>query len=162
MHKDEFSELVFPRKQLADGDNSRYRVYSTAKEFKVVHAKTAAEALKVSGVAKAWRIRREVLAEAYVIKQDTLAEMGRKLEEGTVVPPPPDEVEIIEKAVPLIEEKTEELAEEITVHAAPSVALPPPNPPPADLPAAPSATAPPVLPDVTLSPDDVNKLLNNK
>lgn len=62
MRREEFSALMFSRKQLTDLPHSRYRVYSTDSEFKTVEAPTASDALQMSGLPCAHRIVRELVS----------------------------------------------------------------------------------------------------
>ena len=54
-HNKPFEQLAIPRKDLRSLA-SRYRVYTNPREFSVVEAHTALEALEVSGVKGAYKI----------------------------------------------------------------------------------------------------------
>jgi|GEM_PF-1844079 len=53
-----FEELYIPRKQLHDAVTLRYRVYNDARNYKLVEAGSALEALTRSGITKAYKIER--------------------------------------------------------------------------------------------------------
>ncbi len=66
MKDQEFQPLELPRKGLPPSNN-QYRVYKDEKEFNIVEAASALEALKASGLQKAHRIQRESILEHTLI-----------------------------------------------------------------------------------------------
>jgi hypothetical protein len=148
MHTEEFGTLQFPRRHLAEADGNKYRVYSSPAEYKVVRAKTAAEALKASGLPRAIRIRRDSLGDTTVLDRAAFSD------EAAAAPAPkaePDAQAIVEKAVTYTGEKPAEAVPEVPSEAAAK---------PAEAPT--KGVEPVVLPDVTLSKDDVDKLLSGE
>lgn len=83
-----FQSLSLPHKDLPEAAGSRYRVYSDAKNFVVVEADNAQDALAASGLAKAHRILRESLFRDNVltIALAAKAEAAPKEEHATEVP----------------------------------------------------------------------------
>lgn len=56
-----------PRKDIPQPASGSYRVYSNAKEFVVVNASSALEALQASGVQSAYKIERESIDYVHVL-----------------------------------------------------------------------------------------------
>lgn len=67
-----FRDLALPRKEVALASASRYRVYKNAKEFVVVDAANAKEALAGSGFDKAVRIEKESIHQVNVLTLSAL------------------------------------------------------------------------------------------
>lgn len=157
MHTEEFGILQFPRRHLAEADGNRYRVYSTLAEYKLVRAKTAAEALKASGLPRAIRIRRDCLDDAKVLDRTAFNDEAAA-STASQTTQEPDAQAIVEKAVVYMDEKPADAApaEPASAPAATAEA----DAKPAE--AATKAADPVVLPDVTLSKDDVDKLLSGE
>ncbi len=56
-----FEQLALPRKEVPQFMGSHYRVYSDAENFIVIEAPNALEAMKISGMQKAFRIQRDII-----------------------------------------------------------------------------------------------------
>lgn len=126
-----FATWDLPRRDTPQLLVSRYRVYSDARNYVMVEAENAMEALKLSGQKQAQRIERDILFFNNVLNPGTFdAEQVEEVPQA-VVPQP-----VIEEPVPL-------------VTAASEPALLPVDEP----------LAPVVASDVPLSDEEVNKLL---
>ncbi|MDX1974413.1 MAG: hypothetical protein SFT92_01930 [Rickettsiales bacterium] len=68
--KDEtFSELPFKRKALIPEHKSGYRIYRGVKDYVVVQAATAKEALELSGITDAYKIERHDMSSKSVVDE---------------------------------------------------------------------------------------------
>lgn len=133
MNTNLFEALLIPRRELPQF-GARYRVYKDAGNFILVEADSALEALKAYGVGQVHRIERDAIYLNNVLAPQALANVPA-LSVAEAAPLPPA--------------------------AEPPAAAPPAAEIAAIASAEPAAATPPAAADAPLSPEDVNKLLNN-
>jgi len=72
--KEPFESLTLPHREVPQLTLSRYRVYKNAKDYVLVEAGNAMEALKTSGLAQATLIERDIFFSNNVLSVQTLEE----------------------------------------------------------------------------------------
>lgn len=97
--KEPFEELPFPRKDMAGMQAGRYRVYKNPKDYVLVEAVSALEALQNSKLDKPYRVERDMLHLTTVLTlssfsdgatQEPTGDAPQQVEESAAAPASPE------------------------------------------------------------------------
>jgi len=143
-----FEELIIPRRDMFNIAETRYRVYFDAKNYKLIEAVSALDALRSSGISKAYKIERHNPMGDNIIQFSHQPIIAPVILENNATP------NDVHEYVEIEPEKIEKISPEEHIFSAPEP-TPEAAPEPNETQATPAESS-------GLSNDEVEKLLNGQ